>query len=218
MICASSHRPHAKDAVYAANQIAAHDSWKKVFRQIFYFGNPEPDLADVKTTRFVPLADPFSEWPTIKEMLSFLGAQPHMSAMINADIIVTEKVAKVQKHMIEHSIQAATSKRWCFNKPDRSDAAVIDRGLDIFIAAPYLWRTLAREIPSGYRMGHCEWDTWVLGKLMQKTHWKMADFTFSSCVFHPFHGGRNMPLNAQVPKMPETIYDFAKIPSRKIIV
>lgn len=213
MIACSSHRPHSKDATYATNQIAAHASWARVFKMIFYFGQPEEALMDAQT-RFARIQGG-DGWPTIREMISFLAGQPDWAVLVNADIIVTEKLKGVVRHMEQRGIPAATSRRWQF-KASMDDADVTDRGLDIFIAKPWLWQSLSKEIPTGYRFGHCEWDTWVLGKLMQRTHWKMGDFTPSRCVFHPVHEGRNMPLNEQVPKMLETIYDYAKLPGVKI--
>lgn len=215
MIALSSHRPHSKDATYAGNQIAAHESWKRLFKMIFYFGQPESALFDAHT-RFAPVQGE-AQWPTMVEMMRFAGGQPDWAVILNADIILAEKFKGVVRFMEQRGIQAATSKRWQFN--GSMDAAkVTDRGLDIFIARPWLWQQLAKEMPTGYRMGHCEWDTWVLGKLMEKTQWKMGDFTESRCVFHPIHEGRNMPLNSEVPKMQQRIYDYAKLPGRKITV
>lgn len=214
MIAVSSPRPHAGSPMYAKHQRAALESWLKVFDAVFYYGNEEPELTD-SNVRWVPLKSGETH-PKIGDMMEFLGANSQWGCIINADIIVTEKLTAVVAQMERKSIHAAVSKRWNFDADDRSTAKVTDKGLDIFIARPYLWRSLAKMIHSGYRIGHCEWDTWVLGMLMRLTHRKMGDFTQSKCVFHPVHEGQLRPLNPEVPKMDDEIYLYAKMPTVKI--
>lgn len=210
VIAVSSARPHGKSAEYAVNQMAAHITWEQVFDRIYYFGEQEADLSG-PTTRFIGTTG----WPSIMDMLFFMGQQRQMAAILNADIVVHEKLKVVATQMEARNINAATSRRWQ-QVSGEDEPRVIDKGLDIFIARPWLWRSLAKKIPSAYRIGHCEWDTWVLGQLMRETHWKMADFTESRCIFHPVHEGRDMPHNAEVPRMPEEQYDYAKLPGTKI--
>lgn len=215
MIAVSSHKPHAQSGEYRQNQIAAHESWYPVFDEIYYFGPDEPELSDPKTS-FVP-ADNF---PWVRDMMAFAGRQRQLVALINADIIVTPRLRTIEIQMDQKAINAGVSKRWNMapKLDSLDDAQVTDKGLDIFLAKPWLWREVARQCPAGYRIGHCEWDTWTLGTLMRITHRKMADFTESKCIFHPIHEGRDRPFNKEVPKMPESIYDFAKMPGRKLAV
>lgn len=211
MIAVSSPRPHALSDVYARNQIGANASWQSVFDTVYYFGEPEEHLSG-NIVQWIPINGRF---PLMRDMMGLAGDQRQMVAILNADIEVTTKLLTVECQMDQKQIQAATSKRWQYDGA-LSERQVIDKGLDIFIARPWLWRQLAKECPAGYRIGHCEWDTWCLGMLMRYTHRKMADFTESKCVLHPVHGGRDMPLNGEVPKMPEWLYDYAKMPTRKI--
>lgn len=208
MIAISSHKPHHLSGEYARNQIAANESWREVFDKIYYFGPNEPELKG----EFIPTRH--DGFPFISDMMRLAGEQRQYVALVNADIVVRQKLSTVEHQMGNKQIQAATSKRWHMN--GEPEPKVTDKGLDIFIARPWLWRVLAKECPSGYRIGHCEWDTWCLGMMMRYTHRKMADFTESQCIFHPVHEGRDRPHNGEVPKMPEWLYDYAKMPLIKI--
>lgn len=209
MIALSSHKPHHLSAEYARNQIAANRTWLNVFEDIYYFGPTELELSDERV-HFVGQTD----FPLIKDMLLMAGQQRQLVAILNADIVVSPKLRTIGNQMEQKRINAATSKRWQNN--GLPEPVILDKGLDIFIARPWLWRILAKECPLGYRIGHCEWDTWCLGMLMRYTHRKMADFTEAACIFHPVHEGRERPHNGDVPKMPEWLYDYAKMPPVKL--
>lgn len=217
MIAVSGHKPHALNGEYRRNQVAAVHTWLDVFDSIYFFGPLESELMFPKVNFIATNEDGRigqENFPTIKQLFSFMANQgSNLVAIINADIRVTPKLKGVEAHMQSRNLQAACSYRWQGDPP-----AIIDKGMDIFVARTWLWKILAREIPNDYRLGHCEWDTWVLGQLMRHTHWKMADFTPSRCIFHPIHDGRDRPLNHKVPKMPESQYDYAKLPGTKIRV
>lgn len=229
MIAVSSHKEHSLSGEYARNQTAAYLSWLPVFTAIYYFGKPEDALTGPRTT-FISSE---SKWASIAAMMLWAAQERQLVAIINADIVVTPKLSTVEWQMEKKEINAATSKRYQVQSQfmavsedgsapaivdNYGDPKITDKGLDIFIARPWLWKTLAKQCPPGYRIGHCEWDTWCLGMLMRFTHRKMADFTESKCIFHPIHEGRDRPHNADVPKMPEWLYDYAKMPLVKIKV
>ena len=203
MIAVSSFRPHSQSEVYRANQIAARRSWEDHFERIFYFGSHEPEL-DGEKTLFVRQTE---QWPRIREMASFCASQDpeKLVAIVNADIVVTGKILDVEKAMIASKLLAATTRR-----RDLKTRELIpdDKGRDIFILTPATWRKAASRIPPECRIGHQQWDSWMIGFLRKECEKKFAQFNDVPCVFHPAHGERLMPHAADVERIDPTWLNF----------
>lgn len=190
MIAISSHRPHSGSEEYRTHQRRAKESWEKAFSKIFYFGPVEPELASAKTT-FIA-SDP---WPQIK-LLAHLASQQHeLTAIINADIIVTANLLGLERLMPEHYVQVVTSRRCTVIDGDMERAVIDthDKGLDIFVALPSVWSRISYMIPDCFRIGHQQWDQWMVGFCSETYGRAFRHFNQLRAVFHPEHKGRNMP-------------------------
>lgn len=216
MIAISSHKPFAQSPEYAANQSRAAKSWqeKPNITGIFYVGHYEDGL-DGERVQFVK---PEGDYPRIKMMAEFAG---HMStdyvALINADIVLWSGIADVEQRMREMALPAATSYRYEFDPaeyPNLGNATrhKEDRGMDIFIANPNIWKMVAQTIPEDVLFGHNRWDSWVCGYFCHHLGYGFRQFTEDRCVFHPKHGGRSQPLLATI-KTDSPYFTRAKRPS-----
>jgi hypothetical protein len=192
MILISSHRPHSQGGCFPQNQIAAHQSWEGVARRIIYFGSFEQSLSG-PTTQFIPSTD----FPRIKDMATMAGRQPQITALVNADIILIPLIHKIEFNIQRGFARACISRRHHFEPGaqtlDQARDDPLDRGRDIFVTRPDIWRKVAEEIPPVFRIGHQKWDAW-LSDYFKTTQGKyFTDFTRLRCVFHPIHGDRKMP-------------------------
>ena len=208
MIALSSHRPHEGDSDYAKNQARAANSWN-IFSQVFYFGSYEESLC--KPNVLFAKSEP---WPKIKMMADMATHFKEPVAIINADIVVTPVLLEVEKKMIDLSVPALTSYRYEF-EGDNMDGAIRhkhDRGMDIFIAMPDIWKMVSKRIPDYLRMGHQTWDSWVCGFFCANLGFGFRQFTDYRCVFHPRHEGRLHPHSAEI-KSDDEYFTRAHVPS-----
>jgi hypothetical protein len=215
VIAVSSFRPHAEDPAYAKNQIRARQSWDDCFESVHYFGQPEPSL-DGKQTKTFFLG---SNWPTVRDMASFAsGSSAQYAAILNADIVVSPLISRVERQMLNLGLPAATSYRYEF---DPSDPVILrmdgirnrnDRGMDIFIATPQIWGIVADKIPAYLRIGHPTWDTWICGFFCSTLGRGFVQFTEERVVFHPKHEGRKTPYSSDI-RNDDPCFTLAHVPS-----
>lgn len=202
MIIVSSHRPHSQGGQFPLNQIRAHASWLLVANRIIYVGPAEPDLHDQHNkTRFLDSED----FPRIKTMAELAASQTDTVAVVNSDIVLTEPVLKVAVMLAKGMYTAAVSRRHHYDPATFDLNAAVDhiedRGRDIFVAHPTIWRDVARNIPSVYRIGHQKWDAWVCDHWRDTYKRKFMDFTYLRCVFHPNHEERRMPYSKELERV-----------------
>lgn len=197
MTAVSSFRPLSESKEIARNQLRAKESWEDVFDEIVYFASaPEPDLKSSKTY-FVPC----EEFPTIDKMMTTASVANDWACLINSDIVVGPLLGTVIRDCIKKNIQAVTSMRYEFEPgADLSRARVKDSGYDFFMSSPGLWADAAKQIPSGYRIGHNRWDNWVLGYFNTVCKKRFVDITSRKVIFHPRHGERKQPYHIAVPQ------------------
>lgn len=194
MIAISSHRPHGKSVEFRRNQLLAKRSWESAFTRIVYAGSEEPELKSQKTS-FVEA----EEWPTIQTLAQIASEQPAQIdkpiAIINADIVIGQRFGNVKNRMT--FMRCASSRRWHFDPHapnyDRAELIDADRGRDIFVAQRRIWRHISRVVPPHLRIGHQQWDAWVTDFFNDNHKAGFFDFTNMKCIFHPFHGDRQMP-------------------------
>lgn len=187
MIAVSSFRALDDNKEVAANQIRAIDSWREVFQNIFLFGPFEWRLACPKT-HFVEGPDfpPMS----LLYLLASQGDEP--SAILNADIVVSQGLLDAADKAFKRGAYALTSRRYEFDpaKPDYKQAKVVDLGADFFCAHPWVWAKAWRAVPTQYRVGNGGWDNWLLGYLGTTFRRTFGDITAARCIFHPKHTER----------------------------
>lgn len=185
MIAFSSFRPLAKCSPERQSQyIAANESWEKVFSEVHYFNSAEPLLASPKTV-FVGQPDP-DERPAIVTLARYAAQQDEWAALINADIVVSEKMAGIETHFKKHRIECAISRRYLHPLSTQP----IDWGLDFFCALPYVWDCVANQIPEVFKLGKVRFDTWLCSFLSRKWPQTCFDLTPSKLIFHPQHEER----------------------------
>lgn len=198
MIAISSARRHDKNSEYALNQKRAGESWK-LFKAVYYFGGYEEELSHENVLNVSS-----GEWPEIKRMAEFAShMQDDLVALINADIVVTEPIVEVEKKLKELTIPAATSYRYEYSPndwPNLSGAVrrKTDRGMDIFVATPEVWKMVSKRIPDYLRIGHQQFDSWLCGFFCANYGFGFRQFTESRCIFHPKHGGRETPHSPSI--------------------
>lgn len=181
MIAISSFKPFSKctDEI-AQNQVKAFKSWLTVFERIVYFGDSCDALESCKT-EFVPT----SGKPSIRRLAIHAHLFGTWSAIINSDIIVSEKLKEVERKLNDLHCECAISKRWCTKQ-----GTIIDNGLDFFCAVPEVWKRLAIRIPEEFTLGRIAWDQWTLGWMVANYGRKCADVSPASICWHPPHSGR----------------------------
>ena len=208
MIAISSFRPHNLSDTYARNQALAHASWHPFFSRILYVGNHEPDLSSGKTAFYG-----FSGFPSLRDIASRAAAESEMVAWINADIILTDPFADVQRVVDWGGILGATSYRYQFHVEQGIDTAkVTDKGLDIWITTPHFWRMIADEAPAYLGVSVTQVDTWLCGFMVYHMAYAFRHFTPYRCVFHPYHEERIRP--SQPPALMRDKYSsIAKLPA-----
>ncbi len=191
MIAISSFRPFDKcNEQIKENQLRAFRSWLLPFNRIIYFGQATQELQSCKT-EFVAC----EEKPTIKKMSRMAADVGDWVAIVNADIVVTEKIHQIEQRLNQLECECAISQRY-----DLDTGRVIDNGLDFFAAIPSVWSKLSVRIPEGFALGRIAWDSWVLGWMVANYGRKCADITPSKVCFHPRHEERvdqnwNAPTN-----------------------
>lgn len=213
MIAISSARRHEKSPEYAANQKRACESWK-LFSKVFYFGSYEEDLRrdNVLWVRSE------EEFPSIKRLAEFASHvdEGELACLINADIVVTDPILLVEKKLKELTIPAATSYRYEFDPATGDLSSAVrnkqDRGMDIFVAGPNVWKMVAARIPDYLRIGHQTFDSWLCGFFCDNFGFGFRQFTDYCCIYHPKHGGRETPHSSEI-KNDDPYYTRAHVPS-----
>lgn len=186
MIAVSSFKPAGESDEVTRNQIAAKESWELVFDTVYYFNKYDPKMAGQNVV-FVP----WDGYPRIYDLCDFLGNQPGMGALVNADIRIGVNFRDVEKRLLMRGAQAAVSSRYEFDPAVGSaDSKVVDQGLDFFAAKPDIWQQAADVVPCDYRIGHPMFDTWLIGFLNMTCKRRFFDITNARVIFHPKHGGR----------------------------
>lgn len=212
MIAITSIRPFNKSDEYKTNQIRAAQSWN-LFEHVYIIGQREPELEFLAGTTFLEGLD----WPTIK-YISILASEigDRYVAVINSDIVVAEPLLQAERKLQELTIPCATSYRYEFDPtdPDLSKAVryKIDRGMDIFVALPNVWKMVADRIPEDLRIGHNRWDSWVCGFFCHNFGFGFRQFTDYRCIFHPKHDGRIQP-HLNTIKFDDEYFTRAHVPS-----
>jgi hypothetical protein len=115
-----------------------------------------------------------------------------MACIINSDIVVAPQLNKVMDEVKRKGGQCATSHRYEFDprSANLDRAKVVDNGIDFFCAYPDLWKIAVREIPKGLRIGHCKWDSWMMGFFNTMRPKSFYDITSRRVIFHPIHESR----------------------------
>lgn len=197
MIALSSHRPHHKSVEFRHNQLLAKRSWEGAFTKIIYAGIEEPELHSQKTT-FIQAED----WPRIQTLAQIAAEQQGIVAILNADIVVNNRLREVENRMWARGGVCGSSRRYHFDAhtPDLTHAKLIesDRGRDIFIARQNIWKRIAREVPEYLRIGHQQWDAWMTDFFREHYNQRFIDFTAMKCIFHPKHEDRQMPYANEI--------------------
>lgn len=192
MIAVASFRP-LKDCSpqILKNQLRARESWEKSFSHIIYFGEPERAL-DGPNVTFIQRVGNF---PKIREMLLMAATLKDWGVLINADITLGQGLPMIEEKLHGYGALCAMSRRFEFEGDNINDGKMIDNGLDFFAAAPSVWRLAVRMIPHDYRIGHCLFDTWLLGFMASHYYDWLWDITECRIVFHPKHEDRHRIFN-----------------------
>jgi len=186
MICVSSFRPLKEcSPSILRNQLKARESWEDAFNEIVYFGSPETAL-NGDTVMFIPT----EQFPRIVDLVRYCADQVDWCAIVNADIVIRGNMRQVQGDIMSRGGLASISRRYEFVGEDFMRAKLVDTGLDFFAAHSHVWRHAAKLIPRQYRIGHCLFDTWLLGFLATHYMPKLWDITPLRMIFHPKHEDR----------------------------
>lgn len=211
MIAISSHRPLKDSFEFCKNQLRAKGTWNHAFDRIVYFGPEQEALGGINTT-FIPC----EQFPHIKIMVELCAAQSQWAALLNSDIVISPALRTWEQRLISKRAVAATSRRHEFYGEEIDKGMVRDSGLDFFCAAPRVWQKVAAVIPESFRIGHQQWDTWMLNFFMTE-YWRQTyDITDCRLVFHPHHEDRKMPhtitVDRENPYMQGGGYPALKLP------
>ena len=195
LVAVSSFRDLDDSAEVAANQLRAKRSWDLVFDRILLFGAYDKRMAS-RTTEFVSCSD----FPRIELLTKSAASFGVPACILNADIVVAPNLkAMVNKAWAKGAV-AMTSQRLEFD-PKTEDyfrAVVRDLGADFFCAMPAVWRQVYWAIPKQFRIGHQQWDQWMLNFLWYTYRRRFVDITTLGPIFHPKHEGRKMPHHIDV--------------------
>lgn len=211
MIAISSARKHEGNQEYALNQCRAASSWV-LFDQVYYFGSYEKELCHDNV-----LFAKSDDWPTIKSMAEFAShMKDDLVAIINADIVVTPPIKDVESKLKSLTIPSATSYRYEFDATSGDLSSAVrhkeDRGMDIFVATPDVWKMVSARIPDYLRIGHGTWDSWVCGFFCKNFGFGFRQFTDYKCIYHPKHVGRVSPHAAAI-RSDDEYFTRAHVPS-----
>lgn len=184
MIAVSSFKPFSESEEVARNQRAAKQSWEPIFEKIIYVSQwPEAELDSEKTEFSFPSA----VFPSIRDLALLCSDQTDWTAIINADIIVHERLLEAEKRLKSLKAETCYSRRYQF-EDDISKASIVDWGLDFFAATPETWLRIYDEIPGEFRIAHQQWDTWMVSWMSK--HTKCYEISLCKCIYHPKHGDR----------------------------
>jgi hypothetical protein len=192
LVAVSSFRALDDSAEVAANQLRAKRSWDSVFDRIILFGDYDKRLAS-PTTTFAACDD----FPRIATLAWTAAHQTVPTCILNADIVVAQNLKELVNKAWDRGALAMTSQRLEFD-PKTEDyfrARVVDMGADFFCAKPEIWKQMYEEIPKQFRIGHQQWDNWMLNFLWHTCRRRFVDITTLGPIFHPKHGARKMPHN-----------------------
>jgi hypothetical protein len=196
LVAVSSFRPLDDSAEIAANQLRAKRSWDLVFDRIILFGRRDDRMAS-PTTDFISDGGDF---PTIALLAMAAAGAGVPACLLNADIVVAHDLkAMVNKAWAKGAV-AMTSQRLEFD-PKTEDyfrARVVDLGCDFFCAKPEVWKQVYKSVPTQFRIGHQQWDNWMLNFLWHTYRRRFVDITTLGPIFHPKHEGRKMPYHIDV--------------------
>lgn len=190
LIAVSSFRKLDDSEEVAVNQLRAKRSWDRVFDRIILFGDYDKRLAS-PTTQFEPCED----FPSIASMVWAASRQTVPVCLLNADIVVAPNLKELVNKGWAKQLLAMTSQRLEFDPVtvDYFRARVVDQGADFFCAKPEVWRQAYKSIPKQFRIGHPQWDNWMLNFLWFTCRRRFCDITTLGPIFHPKHGERKMP-------------------------
>ncbi len=171
----------------AANQKRAIRSWAGVFDEVYLFGKPDyqlehPDITFIDGVDFPPMS-----------LLYLFGRQSgQISAILNADIVVSPNLRGVITSTFAKGAHALTSRRYEFDpaNPNYDKAQIVDLGADFFCAWPWVWHRAWKEVPTCYRIGNSMWDNWLLAFLGTNFKHNFFDIGPTKCIFHPRHNER----------------------------
>lgn len=197
LVAVSSFRAIDDSAEVAANQLRAKRSWDLVFDRIVLFGDYDKRLAS-PITEFIPCED----FPRISLMAMVAGSQAVPVCLLNADIVVARNLKELVNKAWAKQAVAMTSQRLEFD-PKTEDyfrAMVVDLGCDFFCALPQVWKQVYKAIPTCYRVGNQQWDSWMLGFLALTFPRRFFDITTLGPIFHPKHGDRKRTALSEIPK------------------
>jgi hypothetical protein len=192
LVAVSSFRALDDSAEIAANQIRAKRSWDIVFDRILLFGAYDKRMASA-TTEFIKSED----FPHISAMAWVASQQTVPVCILNADIVVAKNLKTLVNQAWSKGALAMTSQRLEFN-PKTEDyfrARVVDMGADFFCAKPEVWKQVYKAIPQQFRIGHNQWDNWMLNFLWHTCRRRFVNITTLGPNFHPKHGERKQPHN-----------------------
>lgn len=213
MIAISSFRPLDTNEEYRKNQIAAFESWNKVFDAIVFFNAPDERMKSGITSFF-----PSEDYPFILTLAGLASRFPeNLVCLINSDIVASPDLLYVEQTLKENKASCAVSHRWQFDPVNlMQPKQVVDLGLDIFVGTSEVWGRVARLVPEEFRIGHGMWDTWLIAFFNKHFASTFYDFTPSRCIFHPKHGGRQSKFD-----LPKSLLDgvdsgLCGMPVRKI--
>lgn len=195
MVAISSFRPLAESQDIATNQIRAKRSWDRVFDDIIYFGELEPELASDRTT-FIS----YDGFPFIALLARTASMCDELVCLINADIVVGPHLKRTVQEALNRGALAITSWRYQFEPWDEelTNVKIVDQGLDFFATYPHIWKRVSDEIPQHYRIGHSAWDSWLLAFFHANCRRSFFDITARQCIFHPRHGERHPPHHIEL--------------------
>lgn len=208
MTAVSSFRP-LKDCSpeILVNQLRAANSWRDAFDRIVYFG-PHQKALDGPHVTFLNS----EQFPCIRTMAVVASQQRGWTAIVNADIVIApDRMWRVQDKLNKEQALCCMSRRLNFMREDMKDGVMDDLGLDFFAAQPHVWARVAKEIPDQFRIGHQQWDTWLLGFFCANYGQRVVDITPWRMVYHPRHEDRQRPHPIN-PKIGEDYFSKVRWP------
>lgn len=151
------------------------------------------------------------------EMAQYAAALDDWVAIINADIVVSKGITRLQSALDREGVWCGISRRLQFepNGPLR-DGRLVDLGLDFFFARPSMWALVASEIPTQFEIGKQLWDTWVLSFFLIHAGENCVDLTPSNLIWHPRHTARGEYLMEPPPG--DTYLDRVRWPIKRLSV
>jgi len=188
----SSVRPFSQNSEYAVLQTNAINSWFNVAKRVVLFNLPE-DTNNLQRQGLVYVG-PESNPPSIRQMLSYckLLNIEEIVALVNADVILAPRLAKLPAAVYAHSFGrawACVSRRMVLDTKTGAVTPPDDWGLDFFCSTVRIWNDVAIAIPGVLTFGRVIWDNWTnsfLKGYIDST--KYFDLSNWQCIIHPIHG------------------------------